>query len=193
MMGFIMRPVKDGKFTETANVSSSSIAPIVVVRDRRGIVSMRCDDAAAEIYYQIGNGRRAKKVKYTEPVAMDKGGVLTVWDKNRSQMVSVYNYTPVTIQPISVKYASSQEIYEAAENIVDGDANTIWHTMYSVTVAQYPHWIDFDAGVLATGADADETAENLLQLVLDTASGKEAKNELGGYREISIFKDGVML
>ena len=146
MMGFIMRPVKDGKFTETANVSSSSIAPIVVVRDRRGIVSMRCDDAAAEIYYQIASGRKAKKVKYTEPVAMDKGGELTVWDKNRPQMASVYNYAPVTIQPITVKYASSQEIYEAAENIVDGDANTIWHTMYSVTVAQYPHWIDFDAG-----------------------------------------------
>ena len=146
MMGFIMRPVMDGKFTETANVSSSSIAPIVVVRDRRGIVSMRCDDAATEIYYQIGSGRKAKKLKYTAPVAMDKGGELIVWDKNRPQMVSVYNYTPVTIQPITVKYASSQEIYEAAENILDGDANTIWHTMYSVTVAQYPHWIDFDAG-----------------------------------------------
>ena len=77
---------------------------------------------------------------------MTQGGTLTVWDKNRPQMASVYNYAPVTIQPITVKYASSQEIYEAADNFVDGDANTIWHTMYSVTVAQYPHWVDFDAG-----------------------------------------------
>ena len=146
MMGFIMRPVKAAKFTETANVSSSSIAPIVVVRDRRGKVTMRCEDASAEIYYQIGTGRRAKKVKYSEPVSMEQGGVLTVWDKNRPEMTSVYNYNPVTIQPIVVTYASSQEISESADKIVDGDANTIWHTMYSVTVAQYPHWIDFDAG-----------------------------------------------
>ena len=29
--------------------------------------------------------------------------------------------------------------------MLDGDPTTIWHTMYSVTVAIYPHWIDFDA------------------------------------------------
>jgi beta-galactosidase len=29
--------------------------------------------------------------------------------------------------------------------MLDGDPSTIWHTMYSVTVANYPHWIDFDA------------------------------------------------
>ena len=146
MMGFIMRPVKGAKFTEAANVSSSSIAPIVVVRDRRGKVTMRSDGAGSEIYYKVGTGRRVKSVKYNEPIDMSKGGVLTVWDKNRPEMTSVYNYSAVTVQPIVVTYASSQEIQEAADKLVDGDANTIWHTMYSVTVAQYPHWIDFDAG-----------------------------------------------
>ena len=29
--------------------------------------------------------------------------------------------------------------------MLDGDASSIWHTMYSVTVAKYPHWVDFDA------------------------------------------------
>ena len=31
------------------------------------------------------------------------------------------------------------------EGIVDNNNSTYWHTMYSVTVAQYPHWVDFDA------------------------------------------------
>ncbi len=146
MMGFIMRPVKAGKYTETANVSSSSIEPIVVVRDRRGYVSVRSNDAAADIYYKVGEGRKAKAKKYSEPIDMSKGGTITVWDKNRPEMSSVYNYKEVSVQPIVVKYASSQEIQESADKLVDGDANTIWHTMYSVTVAQYPHWIDFDAG-----------------------------------------------
>ena len=33
----------------------------------------------------------------------------------------------------------------------------------------------------------------MLQLVLEVASGKQTKNEENGYREISIFKDGVTL
>lgn len=143
-MGFIMRPVKNHEFDETTNVSSSSIAPIIVVRDRRGMVSMRSKDENAVIYYSIG--KRGVKRQYTEPVDLKNGGMLAVWDKNYPKMVSVYNYKEISGQPITVIYASSQEINEAAENIVDGDVNTIWHTMYSVTVAQYPHWIDFDAG-----------------------------------------------
>ncbi len=146
MVGFIMRPVKSAKYTETANVSSSSIAPIVVVRDRRGYVSMRCEDTNVEIYYKVGTGRKAKSMKYNEPIKMEQGGTITVWDKNRPAMTSVYDYKPVKIQPIEVIYTSSQEIEAPASCLVDGDLNSTWHTMYSVTVAQYPHWVDFDAG-----------------------------------------------
>jgi len=32
-----------------------------------------------------------------------------------------------------------------------------------------------------------------MALVVETAGGKQAKNETGGYREIAIFKDGVTL
>ncbi|MDR0962709.1 MAG: discoidin domain-containing protein [Mediterranea sp.] len=50
-----------------------------------------------------------------------------------------------------VVYASSQEAGEGdASHLTDGDPNTIWHTMYSVTVAKYPHWVDLDAGEVKT-------------------------------------------
>ena len=48
-------------------------------------------------------------------------------------------------------YASSQEAGEGdAKNLTDGDPNTIWHTMYSVTVAKHPHWVDLDCGEIKT-------------------------------------------
>ena len=47
------------------------------------------------------------------------------------------------------------------------------------------HWIDFDAQA--------DNAEKLFELIVETANGKPAKNELHGYREIAIFKDGVTL
>lgn len=53
-----------------------------------------------------------------------------------------------------------------------------------------PGWIDFDAGRIVKGCDV---TEELINLLVDTASGKETKNEISGYREISIFKDGVTL
>lgn len=47
---------------------------------------------------------------------------------------------------LQIAFASSQEPDEGdASYLVDGDPSTIWHTMYSITLAKYPHWVDFDA------------------------------------------------
>jgi len=54
-------------------------------------------------------------------------------------------------------------------------------------------WIDFDAGVLLDGANIDILAEELLDYVIRVAEGQPTCNEKNGYREISIFKDGVIL
>ncbi len=51
-------------------------------------------------------------------------------------------------------------------------------------------WIDFDASEVLTGK---ALTKELFDYIIEVAEGKETKNELGGYREISIFKDGVTL
>ncbi len=56
------------------------------------------------------------------------------------------------------------------------------------------NWMDFNAGVVATGeCTLDKAAGDLYQLVLDTASGKLTSAERRGCHEISIWKDGVCL
>lgn len=55
------------------------------------------------------------------------------------------------------------------------------------------HWIDFNAGVLAEGADMKEVRKNLFNLCLEVASGKETRGEKEAYYDIAIFKDGVTL
>ena len=54
-------------------------------------------------------------------------------------------------------------------------------------------WIDFDAGVLLTDPDLDQHGKQLFAYVLQVADGAQTCNEINGYREISIFKDGVTL
>jgi len=55
------------------------------------------------------------------------------------------------------------------------------------------NWIDFDASPFITDYGPDKLTDNLLQYVIEVASGRETKNEMDNYREISIFKDGVTL
>ena len=143
-VSFIMRPVKAGdNYTALANVASSGVLPVVLKRDLRGVVTMSCEKENAEIYYRIG--KNGKKVRYTEPVNMSKGGDITVWEKATPALAATYSYEAVTSIPITVAFCSSREPGNEAEKMLDGDPSTIWHTMYSVTVAIYPHWIDFDA------------------------------------------------
>lgn len=56
-------------------------------------------------------------------------------------------------------------------------------------------WIDFDAGPLAEGtAGFEELEAGLFDLVLAVASGeRRTRNEVNGFREITIWKDGVTL
>ena len=56
-----------------------------------------------------------------------------------------------------------------------------------------PGWMDFNAGTVAEGEPIPEAARRLFDLVLEVAGGKETCSEKHGYREISIFKDGVVL
>ncbi len=55
------------------------------------------------------------------------------------------------------------------------------------------HWIDFNAGVILSGADRDETCKALFDLCIATAEGRESKGEISNYADIAIFKDGVTL
>jgi altronate hydrolase len=52
------------------------------------------------------------------------------------------------------------------------------------------NWIDFNAGPIIEGKDLDE---DFFNYVISVAEGKQTRNEENGYREISIFKDGVTL
>ena len=55
-------------------------------------------------------------------------------------------------------------------------------------------WIDFNAGTVLEGASFEQERNRLYHFLLDTASGRlRTKSEEHGYREISIFKDGILM
>ena len=62
------------------------------------------------------------------------------------------------------------------------------------TLAQTkPNWIDFNAGQLVEGRPMPEVLSDFIERIISVANGEKAQNEKNGYREISIFKNGVTL
>ncbi|MDD5969326.1 MAG: altronate dehydratase family protein [Dorea sp.] len=55
------------------------------------------------------------------------------------------------------------------------------------------NWIDFNCGIMVDGTSLDQLSDELLDFVLEIASGKESKSEEAGFHDMAIFKQGVTL
>ena len=147
-LGFIIRPIENSNFASKVNVTTAGDAPIAITQNQQGIVTISSENQDAKIYYSIGIGKTAV---YTEPFLLKEGGVVTAWFADNNKLKFSNSFSKMNTIPLSVVFASSEETGEgSAKNFIDGDPSTYWHTMYSVTVAQYPHFIDFDAGEVKT-------------------------------------------
>ena len=160
------------------------------------------------------------EVVYDNPSPGNKqGGITTLEDKScgcvqkggTAPIMDVIDYgDPVVTKGLNMLYGPGNDLVSATAMTAAGahmilfstgrgtpfsaPAPTLKLSTNTPLAEKKPGWIDFNAGVIADGKKTiDETAQDLLQLVIDTASGKQTKAEINGFRDISIFKDGVVL
>ncbi len=166
--GFAIRPLNIGRampsvITETANVSLSGELPINMQRSRAGVLTLSTPAKDRTIMYTINPDQqpkaKAKKGKkqaeegtvYTEPINLRAGGKVVAGYKENPSLKVEMTYKKIDVVPLEVVFCSSEEKGEGfASHMVDNDPATFWHTIYSITLAKYPHWIDFDAGEMKT-------------------------------------------
>jgi len=147
-MGFIIRPIQQDDVMEKAYVATAGDAPISLARSSNGEVSILSGNKNEPVLYRLNN---AKAAVYKAPFDLRAGGTVTAWYQRNEKLKVTQQYTKIETIPMEVVFASCQETGEGdAKNLLDGDPSSIWHTMYSVTVAQYPHWVDFDAASIKT-------------------------------------------
>lgn len=152
-MGFIIRPVKADTDMSAAKVAPAGITPLAASRSKVGKVTLSSgSDSDRILYYTLKPGQKApRKIKpmlYAgEPIDMRDGGTVVAWKEDAPKARVDIVYEPISIIPLEISYVSSQELSngEAAANLLDDDPSTIWHSVYGVTVANYPHRIEFDA------------------------------------------------
>ena len=150
--GYMIRPMNSTKTADLvskANVSLNGATPLTIVRDAEGNVTINANGAEGDIYYRVNGNKKA--VKYTGPVSLRNGGTISAWTKGNDWLVASQTFSRIESIPLSVVFASSQESGEGdASHLTDGNPSSYWHTMYSVTVANHPHWVDFDCGGMKT-------------------------------------------
>ena len=160
------------------------------------------------------------EVVYDNPSPGNKqGGITTLEDKScgcvqkggSAPIMDVIDYgEPVTTKGLNMLYGPGNDLVSATALTAAGahmvlfstgrgtpfgaPAPTLKIATNSQLAAKKKTWIDFNAGVVADGERTlDEAGADLYRLVLDVASGKQTCAEKKGFREISIFKDGVVL
>lgn len=130
-----------------ANVSEAGKMPISITRDATGKVQIK-SAGKNQISYTLDGGAVQT---YKNAIALRQGGNVTAWFTSDPEIKVSNSFEKIEAVATTVINASSVEAGEGnAEHLVDGDPNTYWHTMWSVTMAKYPHWVDFDMGVTRT-------------------------------------------
>ncbi len=155
-MGFIIRPVTSGSnLTQEAKVTGSTPLPMAITRDKVGNVTI-ISQKGETVMYQVASLAAPKKLSKAQILAatnklekpLREGGIVVAWYQSQPNNKTTATFEAIESVPVEVIYASSEETSDgtSAKNLVDGNVNSIWHTMYSVTQAKYPHWVDFDCG-----------------------------------------------
>ncbi|MGN0086088.1 MAG: glycoside hydrolase family 2 TIM barrel-domain containing protein [Alloprevotella sp.] len=140
---FLIRPVQGGNIAAQAKVATAADSPISIERNRVGELTITAAADGREVMYAIDGG---KAQTYTGAFALKQGGKVATWYKDNPRLKYRASFEKIESVPLEVVYTSSEEPGEGnATHLVDGDPNTFWHTMYSVTLAKFPHWVDFDA------------------------------------------------
>ncbi len=163
---------------------------------------------------------RHNEVVYENPSPGNKaGGITTLEDKScgcvqkggSAPIMDVIGYgDAVTTKGLNMLYGPGNDLVSATALTAAGahmvlfttgrgtpfgaPAPTIKISTNTALAVKKSGWIDFNAGVVADGTRTlDEAASDLMALVLEVASGTRTRAEERGFREISIFKDGVVL
>lgn len=162
---------------------------------------------------------RHNEVVYDNPSPGNKqGGITTLEDKScgcvqkggAAPIMDVIGYgDAVVTRGLNMLYGPGNDLVSATAMTAAGahlilfttgrgtpfgaPAPTLKIASNSQLAERKKRWIDFDAGPVADGEPIEDAAKRLLELVIQVSGGKLTRAEEQGYREISIFKDGVVL
>ena len=146
--GFIIRPLaKADDAAERARVSANSVAPVLVSIDSLDhAISLSTATPGAKVFYSVNGGPNKE---FNTPITVAEAMKLYTQATAPGLAPSVAGemaIAPAQKRVRAVLLSASSEMPNEGEasNILDGNSDTFWHTNYGLTLANYPHVLEFD-------------------------------------------------
>ena len=215
LSGITANPVV-GRFSDLlcAQGGSTVLTEVPEMFGAEGFLLNRCvNEEVFRKAVEMINGFKAYFIRHNEVVydnpspGNKQGGITTLEDKScgcvqkggSAPIVDVIGYgDPVTEKGLNMLYGPGNDLVSATALTAAGA-----HIILFTTGRGTPFGAPAPTMKLATNTplaekkpgwiDLDESAADLMEKVLAVASGEETCAEKKGFREISIFKDGVVL
>lgn len=150
---FIMMPLErsytQSELTKKARVQMPACMPVMVERDNNGYLQMSTGTPDATIFYSL-NGNEYRE--YTAPFEFIDGGKIQTYavsGKLGKSLVTTMEL-PIFVDHSAWKVVSSSSDSqgEEAQNAIDGDPSTYWHTRWHEPIPEFPHSIVVDMASL---------------------------------------------
>lgn len=150
IFNFIISPVTEkstnDQLSEKARISSPVCSPVKIEKGSKGSVVLSTATEGAAIYYSVNEGEFQL---YKQPIDMAKGGTIKAYCNQTGYFDSMTTTAEVNLFVDKslwkvIGCSSQQGGNEKAENAIDGDESTIWHTPYGENEPQHPHEIVVD-------------------------------------------------
>ncbi len=144
----LSEPLTDAQLTEKARVASPQCAPVIIKSDK-GRVTMTTATSGATIHYSTDGGATWKT--YTSGFNFREGGSIMAYASKDGLVQSMTTEAMVDMYISKTNWKvyscdSQQGGNERAENAIDGNSSTIWHTAYGGNTPSCPHEIIIDMG-----------------------------------------------
>ena len=153
VFSFIMIPLErsytQSELTKKARVQMPMCMPVMAERDNNGYLQMSTSTPETTIFYSI-NGNEYRE--YTGSFEFINGGKVQAYAISKKLGKSLVTTVELPIyvdrSAWKIAFSSSEDQGEEAQNAIDGDLSTYWHTRWHEPIPGFPHSIVVDMASL---------------------------------------------
>jgi beta-galactosidase len=125
---------------------ANRVQPVLATRDWDGKVTLTCATPNAKIQYQLAGGTLQT---YAEPFTAPDARKVVI-TASAAGMLGFTGEVPLAPLDPRARWKATASSFEKGEgepgNAMDGQSGTFWHSRWSGTVAEHPHWLKIDFG-----------------------------------------------
>jgi len=120
-----------------------------IIRGKNGMVNINCNTVDPKIYYTLDGSEPGVSANlFSSPFEFKKGGevkAIAILD-NGEQSEVVFESYDICSEKWSVQFVDSYHEAFPAENAIDGDPSTMWHTDWGPEKTARPHKLEINLG-----------------------------------------------